>query len=60
MLQKSPLGIQKKPWFTLVRPQYDLNFRLNLVVEFNLLCSTVPGYQAPPEELDSAREVGTF
>ena len=41
MLQKSPQGIQNKPRGTLVRPHYDLIFRLNLVVEFSILCSTV-------------------
>ena len=43
MLQKSPQGIQNKPRGTLVRPHYDLIFRLNLVVEFSILCSTVRG-----------------
>ena len=42
MLQKSPPGIQNKPRCPLVRPQKDLIFRLNLVVEFSILRSTVP------------------
>ena len=47
MLQKSPQGIQNKPRGTLVRPHYDLIFRLNLVVEFSILCSTVGGQPRP-------------